>query len=153
FPLSALTADSYVPGVGSTVDIVALLPFKPDSSNIITVPATWQPDSSRIIETVLLRNAQILYHGSWPDFSHSSTTPNITFAVSNNDRRLLAWLGEQSDVKFRLQKPLNNTFDLPADSQTSTAAAPTITPTPAQIVMLTPLPPNLQAVSIPRDHI
>ena len=116
-PLSSLTSDSLVPGVGGSVDIVALLPSKPANLNINTIASTLMPDGSRIIETMLIRDTIVLYHGAWPQTNPTDQSSTITFAVTPQDSRMLAWLAEQPQVTFRLQQPLNNVFDLPSDSK------------------------------------
>ncbi len=108
--LSALTSDSLLPGVGGSVDVVALLPFKADSK-LGDIPSTPMPDGIRFVETYVLRNTLVFYHGD-------RLQPNaiVAISVSPNESRILAWLAEQPQVMFRLQPPLPNAFDFSADT-------------------------------------
>ncbi len=125
-PLARLTNDSLIPGVGGDVDIVALLSFKATNPNLDTMPVTIMPDGTRTVEKVLIQGAMVIFHSPISQSNPPDQSATITFAVSPDDSRQLAWLGEQSQVTFRLQKPLqtiapmgSSIVALPFDSVTA----------------------------------
>ncbi|MBA3868713.1 MAG: hypothetical protein H0X30_06140 [Anaerolineae bacterium] len=112
-PLNLLTSDSYLPGPGGAIDVVAQLPFKTDSTNANGLVATFLPDGKHIVENLVMVGATIVFQQS---LSTSVPTPTITLAIPNEKAGLLRWLVAQN-ITFRLQQPLPNTFDLPVDAR------------------------------------
>ncbi len=109
-PLQHLTQDSLIPGVGGGVDIVVILPFKASNPNLDVIPATAMPDGSRAVEMTLVRDATVLFHTPISQSNPPDASASITFAVSVEDSQQLAWMGEQPQVRIRLQKPVENTI-------------------------------------------